>query len=120
LIEIIDKENMSKLNCSPGDLAITVNCICPENLGNIVKVVEYLGLKDWGMSDESLPTWGVEIQVENRWLLYELDGYPQTSKSGPVPDRCLRRIAPPDLMDVDEVDLSNRMNFDEFICIKTS
>jgi hypothetical protein len=114
------QENMSKLNCSPGDLAITVNCICPENLGNIVRVVEYLGLKEWGRYDEPLPTWEVEIQVENRWLLYELDGYPQTSKSGPVPDRCLRRIAPPDLIDVDEVDLSKQMNFDKFICIKTS
>lgn len=113
------QENMSKLNCSPGDLAMTVKCICPENLGNIVRVVEYLGLKDWGMSDESLPRWEVEIQVGNRWLLYELDGYPQTSKSGPVPDRCLRRIAPPDLANIDEVDQSNQLNLDKFICIKT-
>jgi len=90
---------MNKLNCSVGDLAITVDCVCPENLGNIVRVVEYLGLRDWGNTNAPLPSWRVEIESEHGWLLYELDGYPETYKTGPVPDRCLRRISPPLVVD---------------------
>ena len=84
---------MDKLNCRLGDIAITVRCNCPENLGNIVRIVVYVGLQEWGLEDEPLPTWQVEILSENKWLLYEFDGYLEALKLGPTPDKYLRRIS---------------------------
>jgi hypothetical protein len=103
---------MNKLNCSVGDLAITVNCVCPENLGNIVRVVEYLGLRDWGNTNTPLPSWQVEIESEHGWLLYEFDGYPETYKAGPVPDRYLRRIVPPACLLTEELSAEQSQSVD--------
>lgn len=86
---------MAKLNCSVGDLAITVFCRLPENAGNIVRVKSPIGFKQWGNKEESLYTWEVEIATEHGWLAYEYSGYLETSKIGPVPDKYLRRITPP-------------------------
>ncbi len=86
---------MKKLNCEIGDLAITVNCKVPENLGSIVRVKSAIGIKQWGASEEALFSWDVEIATERGWLVYEYGGYPETAKSGPVPDQYLRRISPP-------------------------
>ena len=86
---------MSQLNCEVGDLAITVKCSLPENLGNIVRVVSAIGMKKWSPSESPLFTWQVEIATEHGWLAYEYETYSETLKSGPVPDQCLRRITPP-------------------------
>ena len=103
---------MNKLNCSVGDLAITVDCVCTENLGNIVRVVKYLGLQDWGNTNVSLPSWLVEIESDHGWLLYEFNGYPETYKSGPVPDRYLRRIAPPTSLLAEELSAERPLSID--------
>ena len=47
---------MSKLNCSIGDLAITVKANLPANLGNIVRIIGSQGLQDWVGQDEPLYT----------------------------------------------------------------
>ena len=88
-------EHINKLNCAVGDLAITVNCKLPENLGNIVRVKSAIGMKEWGLTEDAMFSWDVEIATENGWLAYEYDGYLETAKSGPVPDKYLRRITPP-------------------------
>lgn len=104
-----------KLNCEVGDLAITVNCKLPENLGNIVRVKSAIGMKEWGESEEAMFSWDVEIATELGWLVYEYEGYTETAKCGPVPDKYLRRITPPKgyLMDefIDSEQL--QMNFHE-------
>ena len=84
-----------KLNCEVGDLAITVNCKLPENLGNIVRVKSAIGMKEWGESEEAMFSWDVEIATEHGWLTYDFEGEIVTAKSGPVPDKYLRRITPP-------------------------
>ena len=86
---------MKQLNCAVGDLAITVNCSLPENLGNIVRVKSAIGMKAWAPSQTRLFTWEVEVATEHGWLAYEYETYSETVKSGPVPDQCLRRITPP-------------------------
>jgi hypothetical protein len=87
---------MSKLNCSVGDLAITVFCKLPENTGNIVRVKSAVGYRRWGAKEMPLYTWEVEIATEHGWLAYEHSpGYLETKKNGPVPDKYLRRITPP-------------------------
>lgn len=86
---------MDKLNCSAGDLAITVRCNLPENQGNIVRVRAPIGMEEWVGSEEPLFTWECEIATEHGWLAYNYDGYLETSKVGPIPDKYLRRITPP-------------------------
>ena len=86
---------MAKLNCSVGDLAITVLCNLPENRGNIVRIRAPIGMDKWTGTEEPLFTWECEIATENDWLAYDYDGYLETSKVGPVPDKYLRRLTPP-------------------------
>lgn len=86
---------MQKLNCAIGDLAITVNCKLPENLGNIVRIKSVIGMKEWGGRSEAMFSWDVEIATEHGWLTYEYEDRIETVKNGPVPDKCLRRITPP-------------------------
>jgi hypothetical protein len=86
---------MHKLNCQLGDLAITVDCSCPENRGNIVKITGSRGFESWGTNEELLFIWDVEIANPEGWLVYESNGYAETYKVGSVPDKCLRRICPP-------------------------
>lgn len=88
-------EGMNKLNCSVGDLAITVDSRLPENLGNIVRIVSADGFQEWPGFKGSLFTWNVEIASETGLLHYRFDQVLKTVKSGPVPDRCLRRLTPP-------------------------
>ena len=64
---------ISKLNCSVGDLAITVNCRLPQNLGNIVRIVSSGGLDEWQGFSELLYTWNVEVATEGGQLFYEGD-----------------------------------------------
>ena len=87
---------MPRLNCSIGDLAITVFCKLPENRGNIVRVKSAVGYRQWGANEMPMYTWEVEIATEHGWLAYEHSpGYLETQKSGLVPDKYLRRITPP-------------------------
>ena len=100
---------MSKLNCAVGDLAITVNCNLPENLGNIVRIKSAIGMKQWSPSQNSLFTWEVEIATEHGWLAYEYETYSETRRCGPLPDQCLRRITPPQGYLMDEFADSEQM-----------
>ncbi len=45
---------MTKLNCSIGDLAITVKANLPANLGNIVRIIGSQGLQEWHGHDEPI------------------------------------------------------------------
>ena len=91
-----------KLNCSIGDLAITVKCHCPENLGSIVRIKKSNGLIAWPQEDGLMQIWEVEVTTSNRWLVYELNGMVESYKVGPAPDAYLRRLTPPKGYLVDE------------------
>ena len=86
---------MTKLNCGVGDLAITVTCNYPENLGKIVQIFKPVGFKAWAGIEGQVFTWEVVVAGEKSWLLYEIDCCPVTMKVGYVPDLYLRRITPP-------------------------
>ena len=86
---------MTQLHCSVGDLAITVGCNYPENLGKIVHVLKPVGYQHWAHIDDLIFTWEVVVAGENSWLLYEVDGALITKKAGFIPDVYLRRITPP-------------------------
>ena len=84
-----------KLNCSIGDLAITVKCHCPENLGSIVRIKKSKGLIAWPKEDGLMQIWEVEVASSNGWLVYEQNGMVESYKVGPAPDAYLRRLTPP-------------------------
>ena len=84
-----------KLNCNIGDLAITVKCHCPENLGSIVRIKKSKGLITWPQEDGLMQIWEVEVTTSNGWLVYERDGMVESYKAGPAPDAYLRRLTPP-------------------------
>jgi hypothetical protein len=87
---------MRKLNCSVGDLAITVNCSYPKNLGNIVRIVSAVGFEEWANHEELVYTWNVEVASEGSFLYYQYEGEEfKPFTSGPVPDTYLRRLTPP-------------------------
>lgn len=87
---------MDQLNCSVGDLAITVGSNIPENCGNIVRVHSALGFDHWRGHDKPLYTWNVEIATPEGWLHYCFEGGEICKeKKGPVPDKYLRRLTPP-------------------------
>jgi hypothetical protein len=86
---------MTKLNCGVSDLAITVACNYPENLGKIVHILKPVGFKEWFGIEGPAFTWEVVVAGEKSWLLYEIDGCLITKKVGLVPDLYLRRITPP-------------------------
>ena len=94
---------MEKLNCSVGDLAITVKANLPVNLGNIVRIIGSKGLQEWEGQDEPLYTWDVEIVGEDRYLHYDYDGEIVKVKEGPAPDQYLRRLTPPQGYQLDEI-----------------
>jgi len=85
----------AKLNCSVGDLAITVNCRIPENLGNIVRIVSSGGFQEWQGYSEPLYTWNVEVATEGGVLIYEDENGLGAYTAGPAPDKYLRRLTPP-------------------------
>ena len=86
---------MNTLNCGIGDLAITVNTQLPENCGTIVRIVSAVGLDTWLEHDELLYVWNVEVATEEGLLHYQYGEKLKTAKAGPVPDKCLRRLTPP-------------------------
>jgi len=85
---------MAKLYCQVGDLAIAVNTELPENQGCIVRVLAPLGLFEWSTFG-LLPIWLVEVVTLGRSLHYLTEGVMASCEIGPVPDRCLRPITPP-------------------------
>ncbi|CAM3681014.1 hypothetical protein [Polynucleobacter antarcticus] len=105
---------MSKLNCSIGDLAITVFCNLPENNGNIVRVTSAVGLNEWAGFEKPIFTWECEIASDNGWLVYDFDGYLESKKVGPVPDKYLRRLTPPKDYLLDEFEDSEPIQADLF------
>ena len=88
-------DHATKLNCAVGDLAITVNCKIPENLGNIVRIISSGGFQEWQGYSELLYTWNVEVATEGGALFYEVEDGIETYTSGPAPDIYLRRLTPP-------------------------
>ena len=82
------------LNCRIGDLAITVKCEIPENLGRIVRVVASNGIEHW--SDYGpMHTWEVETLSKADTLTYVIKGKLCFKNKGPVPDAFLRPLHPP-------------------------
>ena len=114
---------MIKLNCAVGDLAITVGSNIPENCGNIVRVHSAVGFDHWRGHDEPLYTWNVEISTPEGWLHYCFeDGQIRKFKSGPVPDKYLRRLTPPKGYLLEEFADSEQLQLDlhEIDLIETS
>ena len=109
-----------KLNCAVGDLAITVNCRIPENLGNIVRIVSCGGFQEWNGHSELLYTWNVEVATEGGMLFYEDENGRDAYTSGPAPDIYLRRLTPPqgylmnEFIDAEQLQL----NFHETECVE--
>jgi hypothetical protein len=85
----------AKLNCSVGDLAITVDCRIPANLGNIVRIVSAEGFLEWQGYSEPLYTWNVEVATEGGLLFYQDENGLGAYTAGPAPDKYLRRLTPP-------------------------
>lgn len=82
------------LNCRLGDLAITVKCDIPDNLGRIVRVIDSHGIEDW-TGHGPLHTWEVETLSEADSLTYIIKGRLSFKRQGPVPDAFLRPLHPP-------------------------
>ena len=94
---------MNKLNCGIGDLAITVKSSLPANLGNIVRIIDFQGLREWRGFEGPVHVWNVEIVGKGRFLHYKIEDELFLRKDGPVPDPCLRRITPPQGYQMDEI-----------------
>ena len=104
---------MAKLNCQLGDLAITVNCCNPENLGLVVRIIGSHGMVPCTfLDDEPAFLWEVEVANPDAWIVYETYGYATIEKSGPAPDMFLRRIAPPENLLTDETDLIEQLSLE--------
>lgn len=86
---------MPKFNCSPGDLAIAVTALIPENIGQIVEIVG-LSHKPWNKLNGSGHIWWVRTAGGRKTLCYEWpDGTIRRFAEGPVFDHRLRRLAGP-------------------------
>ena len=105
-------DHTTKLNCAVGDLAITVNCKIPENLGNIVRIISSGGFQEWQGYSELLYTWNVEVATEGGALFYEVEDGIETYTSGPAPDIYLRRLTPPQGYLVEEFTDSEQLQMD--------
>ena len=103
---------MAKLNCSVGDLAITVRWSFPENLGNIVRIISAEGFQEWQGHDKLLYTWNVDVATEDGYLYYQGEDGLEPYKSGPVPDIYLRRLTPPKGYLVEEFSDSEQLQMD--------
>jgi hypothetical protein len=103
---------MATLNCGVGDLAITVSCSFPENLGNIVRIISAEGFQEWQGHDKLLYTWNVDVATEDGYLYYQGEDGLEPYKSGPVPDIYLRRLTPPQSYLMTEVLDSEQLQMD--------
>ncbi len=83
-----------KLNCKAGDLAITVKCDLPDNLGKIVQIIAYEGLREWPRYPDPIPVWLIKAYSGSKSLSYLYpDGTVQKSNVGLAPDCFLRPIS---------------------------
>jgi len=105
-------DHTTKLNCAVGDLAITVNCKIPENLGNIVRIISSGGFQEWQGYSELLYTWNVEVATEGGALFYEVEEGIEAYTSGPAPDIYLRRLTPPQGYLLEEFTDSEQLQMD--------
>jgi hypothetical protein len=87
---------MQVLNCAKWDLAIVVNSHYLENSGKIVRVIASLGEQEWGNIEGLTHIWVVEIATKHGLLMYQNKQGNFNSKLGPVPDKFLRRLSPPE------------------------
>lgn len=89
---------ITKLNCEVGSLAITVNAKFSGNIGKVVRVIDSLGLQPWPEIDGPVHVWRVEVAAEGSFLHYFYPSRQQLDvlTAGPIPDRYLRRIIPVD------------------------
>jgi len=87
---------MPKLNCEVGALAITVNAKFKSNIGKIVRVIDSLGLQAWPEIDGEVHVWQVEVATEGSLLHYFYPNKHQldVQSIGPIPDCFLRRLVP--------------------------
>ena len=83
---------MTYLNCSIGDLAITVRAHNPENIGRIVRIVGSHGVLWWHGFSGGTHIWQVEVASAGTFLVYEADGSKRYATSGMCPDAFLRRL----------------------------
>lgn len=67
-----------------GCLAIVVNSYCPENLGKVVTVGNFIGAKDWLEGDDvwevdvaQMTTSGEEVYSQRECNLLRIDSYDQ-------------------------------------------
>ena len=105
-------DHTTTLNCAVGDLAITVNCKIPENLGNIVRIISSGGFQEWQGYSELLYTWNVEVATEGGALFYEVEDGIEAYTSGPAPDIYLRRLTPPQGYLLEEFTDSEQLQID--------
>ena len=79
------------MNCQPGDLAISVNCMLPENEGRIVRVLRrHVNDETWNYG--SRPAWWCTSPVPMVWTVRQKV---IEACEGPIPDDQLRPIRPP-------------------------
>lgn len=85
-----------KLNCEVGALAITVNAKFSGNIGKVVRVMDSLGMMPWPEMDGLVHVWRVEVAAEGSLLHYFYPNKHQldVQSTGPIPDCYLRRIVP--------------------------
>jgi hypothetical protein len=91
-------------NCRLGDLAITVNCEIPENLGKIVRIIGQGKTIKWSDRGKTF-VWKVESARGERSLVYEIKGRIVRRAVGSVPDIFLRPIRGQDIDDALTVDI---------------
>ena len=85
-----------RMNCRPGDLAVTVKADLPENIGKIVRVISHEGNITWSGFREPTCMWKVSAASASCPLVYEYpDGKRIRALTGLVPDAFLRPIRPP-------------------------
>ena len=88
--------DIQKLNCEIGSLAITVNAKFSGNIGKVVRVIDSMGLQPWPELEGLVHVWQVEVAAEGSFLHYFYPSRHQLDVvcSGPIPDCYLRRIVP--------------------------
>ena len=80
---------MRKLNCKPGDLAVIVTAYNLENIGTILRVMKTHKNQKAVLADKEDHIW---LAVAPRPMTYEVDGKLIRRKRGAVPDSVLRPI----------------------------
>ena len=85
---------MQKLNCKPGDLAIVVNALLPQNIGQIVEVLGPGINKPFKLAVIGY-VWNVRTVSgrDSLFYRYDISGRIVQCAEGPVPDNFLRPVS---------------------------